>query len=333
MRGNARIFPGSTFKSSPLRHNETVSENGERLNMYPTTFSQAAEQYLENLDLENGRNIPDKRRQLKQELIPYFGDMPLQAINRFEIERFKRHLIEKGFAESTVNRYLAVISQLFHKAVEWDWLIKVPCKVVKYREENVRSRYLDAHEIDNLIDAAAKDECLVIEPFIRVALGTAMRRSEILSIQIEHINCARREIYIPKAKCGARMQPMTAGLAAYLENYLWTKTKPGQVFLFPASRSKSGHRQEIEKPFYRVVEAAGMDRYQVCRHTLRHTAITHLVQAGVDLPTVQRFSGHRTIQMVFRYSHQSTDHLQWALDKMEDRLKNQKAQKMEGYSL
>ncbi len=289
--------------------------------MPPTTFTEAAAQYLENLDLENGRNIPDKRRQLKQELIPYFEHMALTDINRFEIERFKRHLLKKGLSQSTINRYLAVISQLFHKAVEWDWLVKVPCKVVKYREDNIRTRYLEAHEIEALLTAAAKDECPIIEPFVRIALGTAMRRGEILSIKIEDINCARREIFIPKAKCGARMQPMTAGLAAYLENHLETKTEPGQTFLFPAPRSRTGHRQEIEKPFYRVATAAGLDRYQVCRHTLRHTAITHLVQAGVDLPTVQRFSGHKTIQMVFRYSHQSTDHLQWALDKMETRLK------------
>jgi len=35
------------------------------------------------------------------------------------------------------------------------------------------------------------------------------------------------------------------------------------------------------------------DIKQVVRHTLRHTAITHLVQAGVDLPTVKRISGHK----------------------------------------
>lgn len=294
--------------------------------MHPTTFTDAAALYLENLELENGCDIPNKRRQIHQELIPYFGDIPLKEINRFEIERLKRHLQEKGYAAATVNRYLSVISQLFHKAVEWDWLVKIPCKVVKCRENNSRTRYLEVHEIESLLEAAAKDKCPVIEPFIRIALGTAMRRAEILSIRIENINCARREIYIPKAKCGARMQPMTAGLAAYLENYLKTKTEPGQTYLFPAKRSVSGYRQEIEKPFYRVTIAAGLDRYEVCRHTLRHTAITHLVQAGVDLPTVQRFSGHKTIQMVFRYSHQSTDHLHWALDKMEDRLKSREIQ-------
>jgi hypothetical protein len=51
--------------------------------------------------------------------------MSLEAINRFEIARFKRPLLSHRMMESTVNRYLAVISQLFHKAVEWDWLFKI----------------------------------------------------------------------------------------------------------------------------------------------------------------------------------------------------------------
>lgn len=288
--------------------------------MIPVNFTEAVNSYLENLELENGRNIPIKRRQLHQELLPFFKDVDLAQINRFDVERFKRHLLEKGLAPATVNRYLAVLSQLFHKAVEWDWLKKVPCKVIKYPENNIRTVYLKNDEIKRLIEAAEADSCPVIAPFIRIALGTAMRRMEILSIQVKHIELINREIFIPKAKCGARIQPMTASLAQYLKHYLESTVKPDQVFLFPAPKSKTGHRMEIEKPFYRVVERAGLDRYQVCRHTLRHTAITHLVQAGVDLPTVQRFSGHRSIHMVFRYSHQSKEHLHWALDQMESRL-------------
>ena len=51
----------------------------------------------------------------------------------------------------------------------------------------------------------------------------------------------------------------------------------------------------------------------------KSTAITHLVQAGVDLPTVQRISGHKTLQMVVRYSHQNGEHIRAAMDKLEDR--------------
>jgi integrase len=54
-----------------------------------------------------------------------------------------------------------------------------------------------------------------------------------------------------------------------------------------------------------VVKAAGLDPRQIVQHTLRHTAITNLVKVGVDLPTVQRISGHKTLQMVARYNHQN----------------------------
>ena len=60
------------------------------------------------------------------------------------------------------------------------------------------------------------------------------------------------------------------------------------------------------------------------RRTLRHTAITYLVQAGVDLPTVKRISGHKTLAMVERYSHQNGEHIQSAMDKLEDRIHAQK---------
>jgi len=76
----------------------------------------------------------------------------------------------------------------------------------------------------------------------------------------------------------------------------------------------------INKPFKRVVVAAGLDPVEVVRHTLRHTAITHLVQAGVDLPTVKRISGHKTLAMVERYAHTNGAHITTAMDLLEGSL-------------
>jgi len=91
-----------------------------------------------------------------------------------------------------------------------------------------------------------------------------------------------------------------------------------KIWLFPASRSKTGHRVSIEKPWRRAVKVADLDVTQVVRHTLRHTSITHLVQAGVDLPTVKRISGHKDLSMVERYSHQNGERIRAAMDKLED---------------
>jgi site-specific recombinase XerD len=95
----------------------------------------------------------------------------------------------------------------------------------------------------------------------------------------------------------------------------------GTPWLFPSPAAESGHAQDIRKAFRRVVKAAGLDPDQVVRHTLRHTAITHLVQAGVDLPTVQRISGHKTFAMVARYSHANGAHIEAAMERLQERLK------------
>ena len=91
--------------------------------------------------------------------------------------------------------------------------------------------------------------------------------------------------------------------------------------MFPSVSSRSGHIVAIEKPFIRVVISAGLDVKEVVRHTLRHTAITHLVQSGVDLPTVQRISGYKILSMVSRYSHQNGAHIQAAMNKLDEKYK------------
>jgi site-specific recombinase XerD len=58
---------------------------------------------------------------------------------------------------------------------------------------------------------------------------------------------------------------------------------------------------------------AGLDPELVTPHVMRHTAITNLVQAGVDLPTIQRISGHKTLAMVLRYAHVHGQHIDQAI--------------------
>ena len=146
-----------------------------------------------------------------------------------------------------------------------------------------------------------------------------MRKTEILSIQKSNINLERRVIYVPKAKSGPREQPITQHVANFLAECI-EAAQTGTDWLFPSPAAREGRRVDIRKPFRRVVEAAGLDPDEVVRHTLRHTAITHLVQAGVDLPTVKKISGHKTLAMVERYAHADSEHIQAAMDKLQSRL-------------
>lgn len=281
-----------------------------------------------------------KAARLNHHLVPFFGDMPLSKISAFDVERYKRQrqqepvivssrgkVIERAPEKitaakpGTINRELAVLSHLFNKAIEWGWLDRRPAKLNRFQEGQGRITYLTADQVARLVECAKADASPIIYPFIVIGVETSMRKMEILSIRREHVDLQRRTIFIPKAKAGAREQPITKHLADFLASYI-DALPPGSPWLFLSPGAKSGHAMDIRKPFRRVVEAAGLDPDQVVRHTLRHTAITHLVQAGVDLPTVKRrISGHKTLAMVERYAHQNGAHIEGAMDRLQSRLK------------
>ena len=86
-----------------------------------------------------------------------------------------------------------------------------------------------------------------------------------------------------------RKSEITEHLGEFLACYA-AALQPGNPWLFPLPGAKAGHTVDVRKPFRRVVAAAGLDPDRTLRHTLRHTAITHLVQADVDPPTVKRIN-------------------------------------------
>lgn len=282
------------------------------------TFAEASKKYLQKLVEEAGKDIDKKTYRFEQHLVPFFGEILLSKICTSDIERYKKHRQSANAKPGTINRELAVISHFLNKSLDWKWLDHKSCKIKRLKEDSGRIVYLTTQQVSKLLESAKEDQCPYIYPFIVIGLSTSMRRMEILSIQLKHIDLNKRVIFIPKAKAGSREQPITQQLALFLKDY-FDQIKPNQEWLFPSKTSATGHVMNIEKQFRRVVLGAGLNPKEVVRHTLRHTAITHLVQAGVDLPTVQRISGHKTLQMVVRYSHQNGEHIKTAMDALEQR--------------
>ena len=317
------------------RENRLALPKGRKTAM---RFEEAAPAYLKRLAAEGGKNLVAKQRHIELHLMPHFGRKPLSAINEGDIESYKQvRLAEKAVRGAgkfrhkditkltltrpgTVNRELATLRHLRNMAVRWAWIAPSAHRVRVLPDEPTKTVYLSVEECKNLLDCARVNANPLIYPFIFIGLETSMRLSEILNIRREHVDISGRAIFIPKAKAGARQQPMTGRLALYLESYLASLPKKVH-WLFPSATSKTGHVVDIRKPFVRAISAAGLDPRVITPHVMRHTAITHAIQAGVDLPTVQRISGHKTLAMVVRYAHSSAPHVQEAMNKLEARFK------------
>lgn len=284
----------------------------------PLSFDDAASRYIIKLREAGGKNIDVKERQLDQHLVPFFKTKPLSSIESFDIERYKKNRLGMQAAKATINRELAVLSHLLNQAVDWKWIVSKSVKIARFKEENQRIVYLAIEQFAALLDGAASDPNDNIHAFVMVGLHTGMRHKEIASIRRNEVDTEKRVIWIPKAKSGAREQPITRELAEYLAHRM--DMLPHGEWLFPSLGSVTGHVHTFRKAFRRSVQRAGLDADKITPHTLRHTAVTHMVQAGVDLPTVQRISGHKTLSMVARYAHQNGAHIEAAMERLEGRV-------------
>jgi integrase len=275
------------------------------------TFGDLADAYIERIEhhSKHGRNLNRKRQHIQIRLVPYFKDQTLDKLTDTIISQFVRERKAEGAAQSTINRELSTLSHFLNRCMEWEWIKRRP-KIEKGAEPRKQIVVLSDTQKQALLEAASMDRDPLTWLFTAIALGTGMRHSEILRIQWQEIDFAQQRIYVGRAKAGQREQPVPPVLSSHLEKQ-WNDLGKPDGYLFPMSRagSKHRHRQSMGTEFRRAVELAKLDPAKVTPHILRHTAITALVKAGVDLPTIQKISGHKTLEMVLRYTQLSNEHV------------------------
>jgi integrase len=279
------------------------------------TFRAAADNYIKGLEEGAGKNIPIKRRQLRMYLEPFFGAMRLDAITSFMVDRYKKKRIDAGSANGTVNRELATLSHLFSMAVDWKWLERRPCRFQMLEESPGRIISLSDDQCVALMRAGVESADPFCWLFVAFGLNTAMRHSEILAARFDKVDFDKRRLFVPDAKAGQRAQPITPELAEMLRAERDMRDdRAGWIFPSLHKDSRTGHRARMDNAFRDAVVRAGLDPELVTPHVMRHTAITALVQAGVDLPTIQKISGHKTLAMVLRYAHVHGQHIDRAIE-------------------
>lgn len=285
-------------------------------------FSEAATEYLQRLEetLSDGqkgyRDLPNKRRNVVKYLSPYFGKHRADKITSFLVKHYQRKRLDDGAKLASVNRELATLSHMMNAMVEWKWIKDAERpKIEKDEEPRKKIVVLSEKNAEALFKGAVADQDATTWLFVAIGLNTAMRHSEILRIKWSDIDLERRRIDIPEAKAGQRIQPITAALADSLRIEQARRPKD-DVWLFPATRddAKTPYRRDMDRQFQRAVIRAKLDPTKVTPHVMRHTGITRLVMAGIDLPTIQRISGHKTLAMVMRYVHLTDDHIDRSIE-------------------
>ena len=280
----------------------------------PVPFFRLAERYREYAST-NWRAW-EQEKYLVEAFARYFGEIPLSQITTWQIEKWKAERC-KEVKPNTVNRQLTVIKHMLKKAVEWGLARTNPAAGVRQLSVNdERTRYLTEDEIDRLITACKAEESRPwLAPLVTLALNTGLRPGEQVQLRWEQVNWDRDSITFKQPKT-LRVKTIPLNEAAKEALTWFDKHRYGDYVLMH-HWGEPFPRSTVSKALKQALKEAGITD---CRwNDMRHSFASHLVMAGVDLPTVSELMGHSKITMTMRYTHLAPKHKEEAVAKLVER--------------
>lgn len=213
---------------------------------------------------------------------------------------------KRPVSPNTVRLELAMLSDMFNICVI-EWGARADNPVTRVRKPKLppgRDRRITWGEERRILRAASTHPNQEIYSIVILALETAMRQGEILSLQWENIDLRVRIAHLPITKNGSKRDvPLSLRAVDALTRLSIGTT--GLVFKYTSDGFKSAWRTLIRK----------IGILDLHFHDLRHEAVSRLFELGtLDMMEVATISGHKSMQMLKRYTHLKASNLVAKLD-------------------
>ena len=274
------------------RIQETMMQTGEwkpKDKRY-STIGDLIQKYLQKVTPQKKGAEPETRR-LKRLL----KEKPLMAIKLDEAKphhfaEFRDKRLQDGNRAAQYD--LVLIRAAWNTArIEWGWeLGDNPLTLIRFPKSNPpRERRLRQGEYERLFNANSQTKSWYLWPVVELALGTCMRRGEILSMQWEHVDFQRCKVLLPITKNGAaRWVPLNSKTIGILKDIPKIDDR-----IFPITDSAFRQSWDRLRRRAKIID--------LTFHDLRHEAISRLFENGMNIPQVMAISGHQTVSQLFRY--------------------------------
>jgi integrase len=201
----------------------------------------------------------------------------------------------------TWNRYLSVISCVLQMcAQDWEWMEFNPARRVRReREAPGRVRFLSESEREKLLEVCKLSRSPNLYPIVVLALSTGMRRGEMLSLTWDDIDLNTGALILEETKNGERRRVNIRGRALEVLRKHAKVRRIDTNLVFPCESTNTAF--SLDKPWYAALKVAGIPNFRF--HDLRHSAASYLAMNGATMLQISEVLGHKTLQMVKRYSH------------------------------
>lgn len=303
-------------------------------------------EYLPGRNLKRS-TLVDYGSTLRCHLLPFFDGMELAAIGPREIDAYitAKTNQRKPLSPKTVGNHLRLLNVMFKVAARWQLVTANPVALVERpRVEQPEMNVLSEAEVAALAGAYRELELAADESerpwwrlarrLVLVALGTALRRGELLALRWRDVNLLEgrltvREAYVagrfttPKSRSSRRTMELGPRTRAVLEEQ-WRESPyqgDGELVFCHPTKGTPLDASKLSRDYLRsALTKAKIEKPFRPWHDLRHTALTHEAAAGNPAVYVQLRAGHSQGTVTERYVHASQVLFPGAAEKGENRL-------------
>jgi site-specific recombinase XerD len=220
--------------------------------------------------------------------------------DRLTAEQVQDYLLflmtERKLQWSTVHTIAAGLTFFYTQTLKRpDIALAIPARRTPRRLPEIYS----AQELQRLFAAAPPGKPRAV---LMTTYGGGLRVSEVIRLQVTDIDGQRRMIRVARGKREQdRYTLLSARLLDELRAY-WKIDRP-RPWLFPGRDPQRPMSDETARAIFSRAKAKAGIHKRGSLHILRHSFATHLLEAGVDLRTIQILMGHSSITSTAYYLH------------------------------
>ncbi|WMI81894.1 tyrosine-type recombinase/integrase [Anaerotignum sp. MB30-C6] len=294
------------------------------------TFGKFAEELIEHEKLHKTANTI-RMRKIAVEKFKDIKNIPLAELSSIQVQKCVDKMVEDELKISTIKANLLIFKYILNQAVRPYKIISAsPAQDIKipamqYSEKGKEEKALEKHETEKFLGVLKSQKASLKYYYLcSFALGTGLRRGELLGLTWDNVDFKKNEV------CIVRQWKL---LADGTEGF-GTLKKRNSKRVVPVAKSTMDELREYRKVFNvvnmdnrifpfgstlvarKMINVSSNLDFAVSMHTLRHTYATNLIANGVDFKTAAAILGH-DVEMTMRvYSHVTDEMMKNAAEKI-----------------
>jgi integrase len=271
------------------------------------------------------RTLESYRSTARLHIFPALGNLKLSALRPEHLQRLYADKIEAGLSAGTVQIIHGVLHQVLQQAAEWGVIGRnVAALTHPPRYRSAKPELLTRDQLRTLLETAKGRWWY---PLIYLAIGTGMRRGELLALHWSDIDWEARTIHVrrivtrvagenlvtePKTASSRRLVTLPPEIVSVLEDWQ-IDSAPTREIVFPSRVGGYHKASDFGVGWATLLKKAGVPHVRF--HSLRHLHATYLLEAGVHAKVVSERLGHTNIGITLDlYSHVTAPLQQQAAD-------------------